>query len=71
MFLVLSPGDAGVSAQPLTDRQVLLNGVPLALRAGDALPPLVSLRQSGESMTFEPATITFLAMAHAANRACS
>ena len=28
-----------LSAQPLTDRQLLLNGVPLALRAGDALPP--------------------------------
>ena len=60
-----------LSAQLLTDRQVRLNGVPLALGAGDALPPLVPLHQSGESMTFEPATITFLAMPRTANRACS
>jgi len=60
-----------LSAQPLTSAQVLLNGGPLALGARDALPPLVPRRQGGETVTFEPATITFLAMPEATNRACS
>jgi hypothetical protein len=59
-----------LSAQPLTSRQVLLNGAPLALRANDALPSLVALRQPGATVTFQPATITFLAMPEAANGNC-
>ena len=50
---------------------MLLNGAPLALRAKDALPSLTALRQSGETVTFEPATITFLAVPEAGNRACA
>ena len=60
-----------LSAQPLTSAQVLLNGGPLTLRAGNAMPSLIPRRQSGQTATFEPATITFLAIPQASNRACS
>jgi hypothetical protein len=60
-----------LSAQPLTSAQVLLNGGPLTLRAGNAMPSLIPRRHSGQTATFEPATITFLAIPQASNRACS
>jgi hypothetical protein len=52
------------------DGQVQLNGHTLALAAGDALPPLQGAAQAAGRTTLAPATITFFAVAGAANPAC-
>jgi heparanase len=47
-----------------------LNGHTLALAAGDALPSLRGDAQAAGRATLAPATITFFAVAGAANPAC-
>jgi heparanase 1 len=59
-----------LDATELSAIEVRLNGRALKLGAGDRLPPMQGdLTEAGIS-TFEPATITFLAMPTAANGAC-
>jgi heparanase len=59
-----------LDAANLNDADVRLNGSTLALDAGDALPPLAGAPTAADTVTFEPATITFLAIPEAANNAC-
>ncbi|RCS31683.1 hypothetical protein DEO45_00775 [Rhodanobacter denitrificans] len=59
-----------LGAAKLEDHQVQLNGRALALAAGDALPPLQGTQQTAGRAALAPATITFFAMAGAANPAC-
>lgn len=59
-----------LGAAKLEDGQVQLNGHALALAAGDALPPLQGAAQAAGRTVLAPATITFFAMAGAANPAC-
>jgi heparanase len=59
-----------LSAQQLESAQVLLNGAELSLGANDALPQLKPVATAGGSITFAPATITFLALPKAGNNAC-
>jgi heparanase 1 len=54
----------------LLDEQVRLNGRRLALDAGGELPPITGTPASAATLTFEPATITFLGIAEAANESC-
>ena len=56
----VNPGDADVS----------LNGRALQLDAGNELPPVAGAPAAAGTVTFAPATITFLAVAGAANSAC-
>ena len=49
---------------------VQLNGQPLALGAGDTLPALAGVPVPAGSVTFQPASITFLAFPEAGNTAC-
>lgn len=58
-----------LSADHLQSEVVNLNGRPLGLR-GDALPPIRGLRISAGSLTLDPASITFLSIPTAANKAC-
>jgi hypothetical protein len=60
-----------LSAEAPDAATVRLNGQDLSLQAGDALPDLKGTRLPRGSVTLAPATITFLAMAEAANPACS
>lgn len=50
-------------------KQVLLNGTELKLQEGDALPPLAGVPTPAGTVTFAPASITFLAMPEAGNSA--
>ncbi|MEY2116814.1 MULTISPECIES: hypothetical protein [Rhodanobacter] len=59
-----------LGAAKLEDGQVQLNGHTLALAAGDALPPLQGAAEAAGRAALAPATITFFAMAGAANPAC-
>jgi len=54
----------------LRDTTVRLNGTTLALGAGDELPPITGSRTTAGKVTFEQATITFLAIPGAGNNAC-
>jgi hypothetical protein len=56
----VNPGDADIS----------LNGHALGLDAGDELPTIAGAPVAAGTVTFAPATITFLALAGAANGAC-
>jgi hypothetical protein len=57
-------------AAQLQSQAVQLNGRTLALGANDELPALVADPTPAGVVTFAPATITFLAIPAAANRAC-
>lgn len=59
-----------LAAKRLEDAEVQLNGVPLQLAAGGGLPPLAGERIKNKRVTLAPATITFLAIPKARNRAC-
>ena len=57
-------------APELQSTRVALNGKPLALGRNDALPLLSGQPARAGDLSFEPASITFLALAHAGNSAC-
>jgi glycosyl hydrolase family 79 len=59
-----------LEAASLLDTDVRLNGSTLALGPGGELPPLAGAPATASTMTFAPATITFLAIPHAGNNAC-
>ena len=59
-----------LSARKLDDAVVQLNGSDLLLSADDALPRLAGVPAASGSVTFAPASITFLAMANARNSSC-
>ncbi len=59
-----------LDAANLLGERIRLNGHPLALLAKDELPSIAGVRAAAGTVTFAPATITFLAIAEANNRAC-
>jgi heparanase len=59
-----------LDAANLLDERIRLNGQPLALSAKDELPSLAGVPAAAGTVTFAPATITFLAIAEAGNEAC-
>ena len=59
-----------LTADQLQSGTVKLNGRPLALTAEDAIPALTPARAPRGQLTLAPASITFLAIPAAANRAC-
>jgi heparanase 1 len=60
-----------LDAASLQDTDVRLNGGTLALAAGDELPPIAGVPMAAaDTIAFEPATITFLAIPEAGNGAC-
>jgi hypothetical protein len=59
-----------VAKADLQTKTVQLNGTDLALGANDALPALAGAQTAAGSVSFSPATITFLAMPDAANSSC-
>jgi heparanase len=59
-----------LNAASLLDADVRLNGSTLALGARNELPVIAGAPTTADTVTFEPATITFLAIATAANSAC-
>ena len=60
-----------LEAASLRDADVRLNGRPLALGPGDELPPIAGAPTTdNNTVTFKPATITFLAIPAAGNHAC-
>jgi hypothetical protein len=60
-----------LDAVRLGDSTIRLNGIRLALTAADDLPRLAAVATSAGSVTFAPATITFLAVPTAGNAVCS
>ena len=59
-----------LNATSLQASDVRLNGMRLALDPEDQLPSMDGLTEAAGIMTFEPATITFLAISAAENNAC-
>jgi hypothetical protein len=59
-----------LDAAGLRDTTVRLNGTTLVLGAGDELPPIVGAPTTANTVTFNPTTITFLAVPAAGNNAC-
>jgi heparanase len=59
-----------LDATNLVDEHVRLNGHPLALSAADELPDIAGVSAAADTVSFAPATITFLAIAEAGNDAC-
>jgi heparanase len=59
-----------LDAASLRDTTVRLNGRTLEVGIKDDLPRVASVRTVARTLTFEPATITFLAIPAAANSAC-
>ena len=59
-----------LDATNLLDTEVRLNGHPLALSASGELPTVAGVAASSDTLTFAPATITFLAIPEAGNDAC-
>ncbi|MNY43832.1 hypothetical protein D3C86_1788150 [compost metagenome] len=59
-----------LSASSLDARTVMLNGKPLQLGAGDALPKLEGVATAKGKVTFAPTSITFLTVPQANNPAC-
>jgi len=59
-----------LSANPLQNDRVRLNGKELTLGAGDSLPELSGVPVPAGDITFGPATITFLTFKDADNSAC-
>ena len=54
----------------LQDTTVRLNGLPLRLGSQDDLPRIAGVRTAAGALMFAPATITFLTMPAAGNKAC-
>jgi heparanase 1 len=59
-----------LDAAELSATEIRLNGSMLKLGAGDRLPAMQGSPAAAGNSTFEPASITFLAMPNAANKAC-
>jgi heparanase 1 len=59
-----------LTAPRLDGSDVLLNGQPLALQAGDALPPLSGEEVAPGRIELAPSSITFLRIAGASNPSC-
>jgi hypothetical protein len=59
-----------LDAANLQDATVRLNGRAIALGANDELPRFAGAPTAAGSITFAPATITFLAIPTAGNAAC-
>ena len=59
-----------LTAQNLEDAHVQLNGSELKLGTDDALPTLAGQPASSGSLTFTPASVTFLAIPQANNAGC-
>ncbi|MBS1842566.1 MAG: hypothetical protein JSS69_11705 [Acidobacteria bacterium] len=59
-----------LTATNLTDRNVLLNSIPLRLGADDTLPTMSGQATAAGAVTFAPASITFLAAPLAQNPVC-
>jgi hypothetical protein len=59
-----------LTAQDLMDKHVQLNGSDLALGADDALPELKGAATPSGTVTFSPASITFLTLPKAHNASC-
>jgi heparanase 1 len=59
-----------LDAASLLDTDVRLNGRTLALGAGDALPDIAGVPTATDMVTFQPVTITFLAIPDAGNNVC-
>jgi hypothetical protein len=59
-----------LDAANLLDERVKLNGRTLALEADDEVPTIAGAPTTAGTLTFEPATITFLAVPEAQNEAC-
>jgi hypothetical protein len=59
-----------LDATSLRSTIVQLNGTTLALDDKDELPPIEGLSTPAGTLTFAPATITFLTIATAGNNAC-
>jgi len=54
----------------LQDKRVLLNGVPLQIGLEGDLPQIAGMQTAAGALTIAPATITFLTVPEAANKAC-
>jgi hypothetical protein len=59
-----------LSAEPLENGEVKLNGRVLKLGAGDDIPPLEGVATAAGPVEFAPATITFLTLEGAGNENC-
>ena len=59
-----------LSAEKLEDTRLRLNGNELTLGADDVIPQLTGVQTPAGRLTFEPATITFLAVPNANNGNC-
>ena len=59
-----------LSAAELESRTVMLNGTELKLTGNDELPQFKSVHTAAGSITFAPATISFLAIPTAGNSTC-
>lgn len=59
-----------LDAARLLDADVRLNGRTLALGAADELPDIAGVPAAADIVTFQPVTITFLAIPDAGNDAC-
>jgi hypothetical protein len=59
-----------LDATSLQDADIRLNGRALALGTGDELPTIAGAPTTASTVTFEQATITFLAIPDAGNHAC-
>ena len=59
-----------LSARNLTDTRVQMNGSDFALGTHDELPAVAGTSTESGSVSFAPATITFLAIPEANNTAC-
>ena len=59
-----------LQADSLQDKGVLLNGVPLRMGPKHDLPQIAGMQIAAGALTIAPATITFLTVPEAANRAC-
>jgi hypothetical protein len=59
-----------LDAASLQDATVRLNGLPLRLGSREDLPRIDGVRTAAGALTFAPATITFLIVPSAGNKAC-
>jgi hypothetical protein len=59
-----------LQAPRVQDKGVLLNGVPLQTDPHGNLPQIAAMQAAPGTLTIAPATITFLAVPEAANKAC-
>jgi heparanase len=59
-----------LSAEPLENSDVKLNGKALKLGDHDDIPPLEGMATAAGSLELAPTTITFLSLERAGNDAC-